>query len=72
MSRTDVSASLLVEPTTYGLPAVLLPIRGDLMKEEHFVKGEFVIDIVDPLRLGPPREAVVVILSLSTSMGLQT
>lgn len=42
------------------------------MKEEHFVKGEFVIDIVDPLRLGPPREAVVVILSLSTSMGLQT
>lgn len=70
LTRSDVSASLLVKPTTYGLPAVLFPIRGDLMEEEHLIKGEFVVDIVNPLRLGPPREAVV-FLRLSKSMGLQ-
>jgi len=40
------------------------------MEEEHLIKGEFVVDIVNPLRLGPPREAVV-LLRLSKSMGLQ-
>lgn len=71
LSWSDVSASLPVKPTAYGLPAVLLPIRRDLVKEEHFIKGEFVIDIVNPLRLGPPRATVVVLLSLSKSIGLQ-
>lgn len=33
LSWSDVSASLPVKPTAYGLPAVLLPIRRDLVKE---------------------------------------